>query len=445
MKKESELRKVLEIAIPSTIAWVGHIGYNIVDNIMTGKILGTSALAVSGIAGSIYFMFLIFGAGSTGILTALISEKVATKEHEKTIFVFQNGLIFCIILGALLSILLFFTSGHIVDLVNKQEALTLEIKQFITILSYGPFFVTIFFAFERLTEGTNRAKLSMYTVFICNIINVILNYIFLKHLAMGVTGVATATFFTNIFETLIIILLVKMDKVTGAFLKFKIKYISIKQILYTTKFGIPGGVFGFIETACFGIAGFIAGLVSINDVAAHQLILWSINFVLTPVFGFSVAIAARIAYNVALNKKDVSFKMGLIGLASTAFYMVACMILFNVLKYPILGFMLKTGEEDLITIALVVSTLLILIIVELFDGVQIMALAILRGYKDTQIPVLFAFISYFMLCLPSAYYFGYIKNMGVYGIWMGIGIGLFFQASSLTLRFIYKFKLPTLS
>lgn len=440
MPKENELRKILEIAIPSTVAWIGHIGYNIVDNIMAGKILGTAALATSGIASSIYFMFLIFGAGATGILTALVSERMAKKEKENTVFVFQNGLIFCTVLGAVISILLFFLSDYIIDLVNRQQEIEGEIKLFLKTISFCPFFVTIFFAFERLVEGINRTKIAMYTVFVCNILNVIFNYIFLKHFEMGVVGVATSTFLVNIFEVLIIIFLVKLDKTAGEMIKFKFKHFSLKQILYTAKLGLPGGVFGFIEAFCFGGAGLIAGLISINDVAAHQLILWSINFVLTPIFGFAVAITARIAFNVAIDKKALAFKIGVIGIISTAIYMMSCMVLFYIFKYEVLGLMLKNGKEDLITIALVVSTLFMVIFIEICDGVQLMAAAILRGYKDTQIPVLFSLVSYFILCLPLAYYFGLVKEMGVYGIWVGVGIGLFFQAFSLTTRFILKFR-----
>ncbi len=440
MPKENELRKILEIAVPSTVAWIGHIGYNVVDNIMAGKILGTEALAVSGIASSIYFMFLIFGAGATGILTALVSERTAKKEKDKTVFVCQNGLIFCTILGVVLSVLLFFLSDYIIDSVNRQKEIEGEIKLFLKTISFCPFFVTIFFAFERLTEGINRTKISMYTVFICNILNIIFNYIFLKNFEMGVTGVATSTFFVNIFEVLIIIFLVKRDKTAGEMIKFKLKYCSLKQILYTAKLGLPGGVFGFIEAFCFGAAGLIAGFISINDVAAHQLILWSINLVLTPIFGFAVAITARIAFNAAIEKKDLAFKIGVTGIASTAVYMMLCMILFFILKYEVVGLMLKSGKEDLITIALVASTLFMVIFVEICDGIQIMAASILRGYKDTQIPVLFSIVSYIMICLPLAYYFGLVKEMGVYGIWAGIGIGLFFQAFCLTARFILKFK-----
>ena len=63
--KNNEIKKILEIAVPSLLAWIGHAMYSIVDNVMVSKILGTQALAITGMATSIYFILLVFGMGAS--------------------------------------------------------------------------------------------------------------------------------------------------------------------------------------------------------------------------------------------------------------------------------------------------------------------------------------------------------------------------------------------
>ena len=66
-------------------------------------------------------------------------------------------------------------------------------------------------------------------------------------------------------------------------------------------------------------------------------------------------------------------------------------------------------------------------IFQLPDGIQMGALGSLRGYKDTFIPMILLFISYWVFAMPIGYYLtitGFNEPMGVYGMWIGMIIGL---------------------
>lgn len=440
---KAEIRKILEIAIPSTIAWIGHIGYNVSDNIMVGRFLGAESLAIAGIAGSIYFIFLLLGFGSMGIVTALVSEASVIKKENGVTRVLQNSLLFALILGILLTSLVFFFSGNLVSIFNEQGHLDDRIIKYLKILSFAPIAVMIFFAFERFSEGINKAKYAMFTVLFCNILNICLNYCFLTGSFgmpnLGINSTAVATTIVNISEGIILFTLLKNDKLTKQFMKFKLEYFSFSKIKLIAILGIPGGIFAFSESAAFNVAGFIASNVSVNDVAAHQIILWTVNTFLTPIFGLSVAVTARIAYNIARKEKKLAFKIGIYSILITTAYMVLAMSILLIFKVSILSFILKDDINGKITFALVVATFSILFFIEILDGVQYMAGSVLRGYQDTTVPVLFALFSYWGLCIPLGYFFGIYHNLGVYGIWLGIGIGLFFQAILIFGRFVVKF------
>ena len=71
------------------------------------------------------------------------------------------------------------------------------------------------------------------------------------------------------------------------------------------------------------------------------------------------------------------------------------------------------------------------------DALQLTANGALRGYKDTRIPLLIAFIAYWILGLPSGYVIAEYWGMGAVGYWLGILIGLSFAAVLLIKR-LYK-------
>jgi MATE family multidrug resistance protein len=441
---KNEFKKILEIGVPSTIAWMGHILYNIIDNFMIGKMLGSESLAISGISTSVYMIFLILGMGISSILTAMISESVAVKNSKQTAKIFQNGLFVCTLFGIALFVILFFGGSTIIYYVNNQPHLNERIFSYLDTLSFAPIPIMIFFAFERLSEGMNRAKISMYTVLICNISNIFLNYGLIGgNLGlpnMGINGAALSSVINNCFEVIIVVFLSKKDAILRKVITFKMEYFSPKLMMSITTLGIPGGLLFFLEGTAFNIANFIASKSSINDVAAHQLLMGIVTSVLIPIFGFSTALTARIAYNVKLKKEKLAFQIGLYGFYFTALYMVIIMILLFIFKIDILNVMLKGGENDLVTINLVVSTLFMMIFIEIFDGIQVIGGGILRGYKDTKIPAIFALLSYWGICIPLGYFFAIPKEMGIYGIWLGISVGILVQAALFFARFQMKYK-----
>jgi MATE family multidrug resistance protein len=439
-----ELRKILQIAIPSTIAWIGHIGYNIVDNIMIGRILGSEALAISGIASAIYFIFLIFGMGASGIIVALTSEASVKRSSKALPEAFQNSLVFCLILGFFLWSCVFFFGDTIILLVNKQPQLNSHISSYLKILSFALIPVMIFFCFEKLCEGVGKTKPAMYTTILCNFNNAFFNYAFLTGSFgfpnLGVKGTAVSSTFNICMEVIIIVTLLKFNKHFSKALNIKKIYVSLKKVREIAKLGLPGGILLFCEACAFNVASFMASKVSVLDVAAHQIILWLVNGFLTPIYGLSVAVTSRVALNVAEDKNKTAYNIALKSTFYAATLITIFMCIFYIFGEQIVKLMLKGDASDYITLKLVLSVLPILILIEVFDASQVMLASALRGYKDTFYPSMFAILSYWGVCIPAGFIFGIIMNMGVYGIWLGLGSGLLVQFILLFSRLIIKFR-----
>ena len=72
---------------------------------------------------------------------------------------------------------------------------------------------------------------------------------------------------------------------------------------------------------------------------------------------------------------------------------------------------------------------------QLVDGLQVLALGLLRGVQDTTVPMIMATVSYWVIGLPVSYLLGFTWGMGAVGIWLGLVIGLGIAAVLLLWRF----------
>jgi len=92
---------------------------------------------------------------------------------------------------------------------------------------------------------------------------------------------------------------------------------------------------------------------------------------------------------------------------------------------------------------LAVSLLIFAAVFQLPDGIQMGALGSLRGFKDTFIPMVLLFISYWIFAMPMGYYLttvGVSQPLGAAGMWYGmiIGLTIFSFLSIIRLNWIIK-------
>ena len=64
----------------------------------------------------------------------------------------------------------------------------------------------------------------------------------------------------------------------------------------------------------------------------------------------------------------------------------------------------------------------------------------LRGLQDVKIPTLITFIAYWVIGFPISYFLGKEDQLGSFGIWLGLLVGLTSAGILLYIRFNYLTK-----
>jgi MATE family multidrug resistance protein len=77
---------------------------------------------------------------------------------------------------------------------------------------------------------------------------------------------------------------------------------------------------------------------------------------------------------------------------------------------------------------------------QLFDGLQVTVIGILRGLGDAKAPTVITLISYWLIALPLAYILAYTFDMKTVGIWIALLISLVIVSAGLYWRFTHLLR-----
>jgi MATE family multidrug resistance protein len=112
------------------------------------------------------------------------------------------------------------------------------------------------------------------------------------------------------------------------------------------------------------------------------------------------------------------------------------------------GFMLCTGglfilapeplaglyTPDVAVIALAALLLPLAGLFQVFDGLQVVAIGLLRGLGDTRMPMIVNVIGFWCIGIPVSLWLGFGLDYGAVGLWWGLVVGLVIVAVFLIAR-----------
>jgi MATE family multidrug resistance protein len=127
---------------------------------------------------------------------------------------------------------------------------------------------------------------------------------------------------------------------------------------------------------------------------------------------------------------------GKVAIGLSAGFAALTVLLFVSMPVTLISLFIDPADPARETLLAVGVTMLALAAVfNLTDGLQVIALGLLRGVQDTAIPMLHAAISYWVVGAPVSYVLGFWLGLGAAGVWLGLVAGLALAAILLMWRF----------
>lgn len=433
-------KECLTLALPVMLTQVGQVSVNLFDNIIVGKLLGADALASVSLGNAVFFSMFVLALGFSFAIPPLVSEAHSKHDHKTINSVFSHGFVINMTVGVilmgilLLGMPLLYHSG-------QPEKIIPDTVDFLTIMAIS---IVPFMAFQTLREVSEGLS---YTIgvtkatIIANIINIVLNYVFIKGLfglpPMGVKGSALASLIARIFMVVFLYFVLLNQEKTKRYIKdftLKIEVFSKKMFDKMLRLGLPTALQMFFEVTAFAAAAFICGLISAHDIASHQIALSMASFTFNLCIGFSVASTVMIGRKLGEQNFTELREVGINNLKIAFIFMAICGIVFILGRNILPTFFTK--KEEVEVIALAAKLMIIAALFQLSDGIQVTALGTLRGMQDVKVPSIYTFIAYWIITIPLGYFLCVTLEMGAFGMWIALGLGLTISAVFLVKRFL---------
>ncbi|HLH05330.1 MAG TPA: MATE family efflux transporter [Bryobacteraceae bacterium] len=417
------MRRVLRLAVPVAMGELGWMAMTTVDTIMVGK-LGAPAIGAIGVGNSAFYSFAIFGMGLLLGLDTLVSQSCGAGDREDCHRSLTQGVYLALALTVPL-MLLFNWMPPLFRILGIVEPVSTLAGTFIRVLNLSTLPLLLYGAFRRYLQGMGHVAPVMFALISANLVNWFFNWLLIQghwgFPSMGVAGSALSTCFARLYMAAVLAFAIwwyerGLQPGFGNLLRRP----DAKRLARLIRLGFPAATQILLEIGAFGAAAVLAGRLTPDALAAHQIALncAALSFMVP----LGTASAAAVAVGHAIGRGDwrMARRNGFIAMGLACSFMFCSALVFLFLPGPVLRIytndpgVLRTGAGLLALAALF----------QLFDGTQTVATGALRGLGETRGPMIANLAGYWAFGLPIGYALCFHFGLGVYGLWWGLTLAL---------------------
>ena len=252
-------KAVMKNALPAMAAMLMVLVYNLADTFFIGQTHNALLVAAVSLATPVYLIFMsigtLFGIGGTSVISRALGEGKKEKARKSCAFCFWG----CVFVGILLAALILIFIDPILNLIGASADTYEYAKSYLSIIVFAGPFVLISNCYGNVVRTEGESGKAMLGLLLGNLVNVILDPIFILALGLDIKGAAIATVIGNI---------VGAGFYISYFLKGK-SMLSIRLKDFTVKQGIAASVLAIGVPAALGDVLMSVSQIIINSQMSH--------------------------------------------------------------------------------------------------------------------------------------------------------------------------------
>lgn len=446
MNKENNLlatepvgKLLLKMALPTVTAQLINMLYNIVDRIYIGHIDGVGSLALTGVGVCMPLIMIVtaFAAfiGSGGAPRASIyMGEGDMKSAEKTLGnCFSAQIIISIILTA---VLLLWNRNLLMAFGASNNTISYAVD-YMNIYAIGTVFVQIILGMNAFITAQGFSKISMLSVMIGAITNIILDPVFIFGFDMGVKGAALATIISQAFSCVWVLSFLFGKK---TLLKIRKENLSLqkKVILPCMTLGLATFIMQSSESIiaiCFNSSLLKYG----GDIAvgAMTIVTSVMQFAMLPLQGLGQGAQPIMSYNYGAQNADRVKSTFKLLLKTSLSY--STLLWLSVMSFPQIFASLFTTNAALIAFS---KTALRTYLACLFIfGIQLACQMAFTSLGNAKASIIVAVMRKFILLIPLIYILPQIfKSNQTMAVYLAEPVADFIAVTFTSILFIFQFK-----
>lgn len=412
-----EKTPLMTLAAPMFGELLLNILVNNMDTLMLSHYSETGVGAVGNSNQIMFFLILMFNIIATAT-SVVVAQYLGAKQYEKMNTIYSLAFIVNFVAGIVLSGIFVACKGPIMELINVPANMRPEAAVYINIVGGTLVFQACYNVMLQILRCNGHAKIGMYISIAINMINIVGNYMFLygplKHLEMGVAGVAISTAvarFVALVSAIVFFYVKKIGKMSFS----SIRPFPGNMLKEMIKIGLPSAG----ENMSYNLYQIVllSFINSMGEDAVNAKVYSQSLISFAMVFSNASAMATQIitGHLVGAGKEDAAYKR----VFATLKVSLPITVGLATINWVLSPYTLKlfTANEGIVKMGSFI--MLVDIVIEIGRCLNMTFVSSLKAAGDYVYPLVVGLITMWGLGATTGYIMGVALSIGVAGVFMG--------------------------
>jgi MATE family multidrug resistance protein len=439
MPNSTHARETLVLGLPLVGSHLAQMALHVTDTVMVGW-YGVVALAAVVLGASSFFIIFVVGSGFAKAVMPMVAAALGRDDETQVRRDTRMGIWLSIGYG-LAVYPIFWWSEPILMALGQNAEVSAIAQDYMRIAGLGMVPALVVTVLQSYLSALHRTQVVLWVTLVAVIVNIGVNWALIfgnwGFPEMGARGAAVATVSVQVLSLIALGIYAHLLPELRRFHLFqrfwRPDWHAMGQVW---KLGLPIGLTGLAEGGLFQASALMMGWIGTVELAAHGIALEVAALTFMLHVGLSSAATIRVARFDGQGDRLALRQAAKVAVVISFGVAIGSVILFLTAPRPIVALFLDLSKPESAAILAYGTVLLgVAALFQLADGMQVMALGLLRGVQDTRVPLVLAAVSYWLIGIPCSYVLAFPLDFGGVGLWIGLVIGLVCASASLMWRF----------
>lgn len=434
-----EARALGRLATPIALAQFGLMIMSLVDTAVLGRVSKVD-LAAAALGRNIGFAAQTLSMGLAMALEPLASQAVGAGDVGRA-WRSLTATLRTITIAWLPTVLVALVATLALPAIGVGAPVVSRTREFLIAWAPGLLAFPCFIAAKTFLQAHARTRPALVAAIIANVVNLVVCSLLVRGddalVAIGLRGVGLprlgalgSGLALSVSGTLLAALVMRAAWDARPASLESAPVVSQREVV---RVGLPVGAQLLAEVGVFALVSVLTGHFGSAVVSANQIALGLASFTFMGALGVSGATAVRVGHAVGRSDRESARRSGLTGIALGAATMGLGAVVFATAPRLLVRFF--TDDPEIV--ALGAALVRVAAVFQLFDGMQAVGAGALRGAGDVRFAFGGGVVSYWIVGLPLALFFGVARGRGAVGMWWGLSASLVAAASIFLVRFVF--------
>ena len=205
-------KSIFWFSIPLLVGNLFQQLYNTVDSYVVGNYVGKEALAAVGASTPIINMLIGFFMGLATGAGVIIAQYYGAKDYDRLKKAVHNSAALTIVMAIVLTIVGILGTNPMLKAISIPNDIFSESSKYLSIYFAGISFNLIYNMGSGILRAIGDSKRPLYFLVIASVINIVLDFLFVKSLHFGVAGAGYATLIAQAMSSFMVVWILLKEK-----------------------------------------------------------------------------------------------------------------------------------------------------------------------------------------------------------------------------------------